>query len=114
MHVLFVEPSFPRYQRQFVRGLAAVGAHVTGIGESPLEALDDELKGWLHGYERVSSVTNEDALREAVERVQRREWVDRMEATIEAHVLPAARVRAACSIPGTTVRTAFLCRDKPA
>ena len=32
MHVLFVEPKFPYNQRQFVRGLAAVGeigrAHV--------------------------------------------------------------------------------------
>jgi formate-dependent phosphoribosylglycinamide formyltransferase (GAR transformylase) len=114
MHVLFVEPSFPRYQRQFVRGLAAVGARVTGLGESPAEALDDELRGWLSGYERVSSVTNEDALRDAVRRLQQRGWVDRLEATIEAHVLPAAHVREACAIPGTSVRTAFLCRDKPA
>src|SRR5262249_28672459 len=40
-------------------------------------------------------------------------WVDRLEATIEAHTLPAAQVREACTIPGTSVRTAWLCRDKP-
>ena len=28
--------------------------------------------------------------------------------------MPTARVREACGIPGTSVRTAFLCRDKPA
>jgi biotin carboxylase len=28
-------------------------------------------------------------------------------------VMNVAKVRAACSIPGTSVRTAFLCRDKP-
>ena len=35
MHVLFVEPSFPRNQPRFVRALAEVGARVTGIGEAP-------------------------------------------------------------------------------
>ncbi len=114
MHVLFVEPSFPRYQRQFARALHSVGARVTGIGESAVEALDTELKSWLHRYEHVTSVTSEDALYDAVRRVQDREWVDRLEATVEAHVLPTARVRAACMIPGTSERTAFLCRDKPA
>ena len=48
------------------------------------------------------------------ERVQAKAWVDRMEATVEAHILPAAKVREAAGIPGTTVQTAFLCRDKPA
>ena len=114
MHVLFVEPGFPRNQREFVRALARVGARVTGIGEAALEELDGDLVGWLYGYERVSSVTDQQALHDAVRRVQAREWVDRLEATVEAHILPAAEVRAACSIPGTTVRTAFLCRDKPA
>ena len=40
-------------------------------------------------------------------------WVDRLEATIEAHTMAAAQVREACTIPGTSVRTAWLCRDKP-
>jgi formate-dependent phosphoribosylglycinamide formyltransferase (GAR transformylase) len=114
MHVLFVEPAFPANQRQFVRGLHAAGAVVTGIGERPLQYLDGELKGWLHAYEQVGSVVDERALHEAVVRCQRREWVDRLEATVEAHVMPAARVREACGIPGTSERTAFLCRDKPA
>jgi formate-dependent phosphoribosylglycinamide formyltransferase (GAR transformylase) len=114
MHVLFVEPKFPFNQRQFVRGLRAVGARVTGIGEAPVEALDEELKGWLHGYERVPTVVDEGALFEAVRRVQGREWVDRLEATVEAHILPAARAREQAGIPGTSVRTAWLCRDKPA
>ncbi|MGB5719121.1 MAG: ATP-grasp domain-containing protein, partial [Woeseiaceae bacterium] len=41
-------------------------------------------------------------------------WVDRIEATIEAHIMPVATVREATGIPGTSTRTAFLCRDKPA
>ena len=114
MHILFVEPAFPRNQREFVRALAGIGVKVTGIGERPVEYLDDELKGWLHNYEHVSSVVNENALLDAVRRCQRREWVDRLEATVEAHIMGTARVREACGIPGTSVRTAYLCRDKPA
>jgi carbamoylphosphate synthase large subunit len=114
VHVVFVEPAFPPNQRDFVRALHAAGARVTGIGERPSDRLDPELKSWLHAYEQVPSVVHEDSLREAVRRCQQREWVDRLEATVEAHVLPAARVREACGIPGTSVQTAFHCRDKPA
>lgn len=113
MHVLFVAPHFPAGQRQFVRALHAVGARVTGIGEYPPEHLDSELKSYLHGYQQVPSVCDEDALYKAVRRVQNREWVDRLEATIEAHILPTARVRERCTIPGLTVKAAILCRDKP-
>jgi carbamoylphosphate synthase large subunit len=114
MHVIFVEPCFPFNQRQFVRGLREAGALVTGIGEIPLEHLPDEVKGWLHGYEHVPSVVHEPSLLEAVERIQARGWVDRMEATVEAHIMATARVREARGIPGISVQTSYLCRDKPA
>ncbi len=113
MHVVFVEPAFPRNQRQFARALKQAGAQVTGISERPLEAFDDELKSWLDGYERVSSVVNEGAMQEVVQRIQSRRKIDRLEATVEAHILPVANVRARCGIPGTSVETAYLCRDKP-
>lgn len=114
MHVVFVEPSFPGNQVEFVRGLTEVGATVTGIGELPAEALPDEIKRYLNGYEHVGSVCHEEEMLATVRRIQGRGWVDRLEATVEAHILPVARVREACKIPGTSVRTAFLCRDKPA
>ena len=114
MNVIFVEPAFPAYQRQFVRGLHAVGATVIGIGERPGDWLDDELKGWMHHYHQIGSVTDVGALHDAVRWVQDKVWVDRLEATIEAHILPTAEVREACGIPGTSRRTAWLCRDKPA
>ncbi|HUA42355.1 MAG TPA: hypothetical protein VMA32_12345 [Streptosporangiaceae bacterium] len=113
MNVVFVEPFFPPTQRHFARALAEVGATVIGLGEYPADALDAELRGWLNDYEQVQSVTDVAALTGAVRRVQDRLWVDRLEATIEAHTLPAAEVREACSIPGTSYRTAWLCRDKP-
>ena len=114
MNVIFVEPAFPKNQREFVRALSEAGARVFGIGESPLAALDHELKSWLHAYEQVRSVVDEGALLAAVQRCQSREWIDRLESTVEAHILAVARAREACSIPGTSYRTAFLCRDKPA
>jgi hypothetical protein len=114
MHVLFVEPRFPLNQRQFVRGLVEAGARVTGIGEAPVEALGPDLQRWLSGYEQVRNVCDEQAMYETVRRIQQRGWVDRLEATVEAHIMTAAKVREACGIPGTSVRTAWLCRDKPA
>jgi hypothetical protein len=114
VNVIFIEPSFPLYQKQFARGLTEAGATVVGIGERPRDWLDSDVGGWLSHYEQVSSVVDVDALESAVRFIQSRIWVDRLEATIEAHVEAAAAVRERCGIPGTSVRTAFLCRDKPA
>ncbi|HET7504252.1 MAG TPA: hypothetical protein VFK02_24695 [Kofleriaceae bacterium] len=114
MHVVFVEPRFPANQKQFVRALAEVGATVTAIGEGGKDSLDDDLKRWLTHYEEVGSVCDEGAVLRALQFVQSRAHVDRLEATVEAHIMPIAKVREAAGIPGTSVRTAFLCRDKPA
>lgn len=113
MNIVFVEPNFPRNQREFVRALAEAGAHVLGVGETPADYLDDQLRSWLGHYEQVRSVTDTDEMTAVVRRLQRMVWVDRLEATIEAHVLPAAVVRDRTGVPGTSVRTAWLCRDKP-
>ncbi len=113
MHVVFVEPAFPANQREFVRGLHAVGATVTGVGERPLEALPADLKNQMVHYERVRSVVDEDEMLRAVRWVNDRLKVDRLEATVEAHVMGAARVREALGIPGTSTKTAWACRDKP-
>ncbi len=114
MNVIFIEPSFPYNQREFVRALHAAGANVIGIGERPVEHLSDELKSWLGDYVQVRSVVHEPSLLKAVKLIQGQLWVDRLEATIEAHILAAAAVREATGIPGTSTRTAYLCRDKPA
>lgn len=114
MNVIFVEPSFPYNQREFVRGLHAAGANVIGIGERPASYLSDEVKGWLVDYVQVSSVVHEPSLLKAVKAIQSKMWVDRLETTVEAHIMAAAAVRGATGIPGTSVETAFLCRDKPA
>ena len=113
MNVVFLEPSFPANQREFARALHQVGARVIGIGERPKESLDPELKSWLFHYEQVRSVVDEDSVMEKVRWLQSKDRVDRLEAVVEAHVMCAARVREACGIPGTSVHTTWLCRDKP-
>jgi carbamoylphosphate synthase large subunit len=113
MNVVFVEPFFPPNQRQFVRALAEAGASVIGIGEYPEHSLDDQLKGWMTHYHQVPTVIDVGVMTDAVRWIQGKVWVDRLETTIEAHTMATAQVRENCTIPGTSVRTAWLCRDKP-
>jgi hypothetical protein len=114
MNIIFLEPAFPANQREFVRALAAIGANVYGIGERPAHWLDDETRSRLKGYWQIASVTDEPHLEWAVREAQKVAWIDRLETPIEAHVLPAARVRERCGIPGISSRTAWLSRDKVA
>jgi hypothetical protein len=114
MHIVFIEPRFPGNQRLFVKALAEIGATVTAIGEGSKASLDDDQRSWLTHYEEVGSVCDEAAVMRALRFIESRKSVDRLEATIEAHIMPIAKVREAAGIPGTSVRTAFLCRDKPA
>lgn len=113
MRVVFLEPAFPDNQRQFVRGLAQAGAEVIGLGERPQDWLDDELRSWMVHYHQVGNVTDVGQVTDAVRWLQDKLWIDRLEATIESHTLPAAQVRESCGIPGTSVHTTWLCRDKP-
>jgi hypothetical protein len=113
-HIVFIEPRFPANQKHFIRAFAEIGARVSAIGEGSKSSLDDELRRWLTHYEEVRNVCDEQAVLHAVRFIQRHAHVDRLEATVEAHIMPTAKVREAAGIPGTSVRTAFLCRDKPA
>ncbi len=113
VNIVFVEPAFPANQRRFVTALADVGANVIGVGESPEDALDDDLRGRMAGYYRVGNVTDAHQMDEAVRWAQDRMWVDGLESTIESHQSAAAQVREWRGIPGTSVRTTWLCRDKP-
>ncbi|MEM7799943.1 MAG: ATPase [Chloroflexota bacterium] len=112
MHVLFIAPHFPDNQVRYAQALKGVGAKVTGIGEPHAHELPSHVASILDGWEQVHNVTDPNALYEAVRRVQNREWVDRLEATIESHMLAAAKVREACTIPGLTYQQTLLCRDK--
>jgi len=113
MHVILVEPAFPVNQREFVRAFKEIGASISAIGERPYEYLDSELKHWLTWYEQVPTVCDVQSLYKATRRMQQRGWVDRLEATVEAHMMATAEVREMCRIPGISRQTTLWCRDKP-
>ena len=94
MHVLFLAPHFPANQPRFVHALKAAGARVTGIGDCAPDAMHSDVRRALDDYEQVQSLGDVDAVTAAVQRIQRRgPWVDRLEATVEAHMLIAAIAR---------------------
>lgn len=113
MNIVFVEPSFPHNQRRFVHALRSVGANVIGVGETPEDWLDHDVRDALIGYYQVGNVTDVHQLDAAVQWAQSMAWVDALESTVESHQLAAAHVRESRGIPGTSVRTTWLCRDKP-
>jgi formate-dependent phosphoribosylglycinamide formyltransferase (GAR transformylase) len=113
-HIVFIEPRFPANQKHFIRAFAEIGVRVSAIGEGSKSSLDDELRHWLTHYEEVKNVCDEGAVLNAVRFIQRHAHIDRLEATVEAHIMPTAHVREKAGIPGTSTRTAYLCRDKPA
>lgn len=113
VHVIFLEPSFPANQPQFVRALHEAGALVSGIGDRPVEWLSPELKRWMYSYEHVGSSADPQQITDAVRRIQARgPWVHKLECTVEALMLPAAQAREATNIPGMSVAHTNLCRDK--
>ena len=115
MNVIFLEPAFPANQREFVRALASIGAHVIGIGDRPYDWLDGELQRLASAATCRSAPSPTRARSNGpCARSQGRMWIDRLEAVVEAHVMPAAHVRERCAIPGISARTAYLCRDKVA
>jgi hypothetical protein len=65
---------------------------VIGVGESPSDALDDQLKSWMYHYEQVSVGHRRRGDDRRVRWAQDKLWVDRLEATIEAHTMAAAQV----------------------
>jgi formate-dependent phosphoribosylglycinamide formyltransferase (GAR transformylase) len=113
VNIVFVEPSFPRNQRRFVHALRSVGASVIGVGETPEDWLEPEVREALTAYYKVDNVTDVHQLDAAVRWAQAIAWVDALESTVESHQLAAAQVREWRGIPGTSVRTTWLCRDKP-
>lgn len=113
-HIIFIEPRFPPNQKHFIRALAEIGVRISAIGEGSKDSLDPDLRRWLTHYEEVRNVTDAKSVLQAVQFIQRHAHVDRIEATVEAHIMSTAQVREAAGIPGTSVKTAYLCRDKPA
>jgi hypothetical protein len=113
IHVVFLAPEVFPVHAEFVRGLKEVGARVSGVGHTPRERVDPRLLRWLDRYEAVRSVFDVDAVVGAARRAAAEAPLDRFEAVDESLVLPAAAARERLGLPGLSLRSAELCRDKP-
>lgn len=114
MHVLFLAPDTHVYNHLFLQGLASIGARVSAIGPAPLERLAPAAKRLLAGYRQVTELLEPTKLLAAARELAKPTAFDRIETIDEPLVEPAARLREALQLPGLSVATARLCRDKVA
>src|SRR4051794_32631083 len=99
LKVLFLSPAYPPEMQQFTRGLAAVGASVLGVGDTPVRALPSAVKESLDDYLQVPSTLDEADVTQRLERWLRGRWLDRVESNWEPVMLLAADLRARWSLP---------------
>lgn len=58
MNFVFISPNFPKIYSHFVKELKLNGLKVFGIGDTPKENINDELKTYLDEYCYVSNLSN--------------------------------------------------------
>ena len=112
MNVLFVSPGWPFEMPSYVRGLAEVGAHVIGVGDSAPASLPAAARRSLSGYVQVPRMMDED---DVIRRLERElpSRPDRVEALWEPVMMLAARLRERWGLPGMGVDAVLGFRDKP-
>ena len=112
MNILVIQPGFPAEIPYFVRGLAAAGATVLGVGDQPAAALPEPAAESLDAYLHVRQLWDADAVIQAL-----RDWdvpvrLDRVECLWEPGMGLAATLRKAFGLPGLTEEETVLFRDK--
>ncbi len=112
MNVIFLSPGFPAEMPLFTRALAAAGAHVFGIGDSPAGALGRETQATLSAYLQVANLWDEDAVCDEVQSWLGGRSIDQVECLWEPGVVLAARLRERLGVPGMSVEQALHFRDK--
>lgn len=112
MNVVFLSPNYPAEIPFFVRGLAAQGARVWGVGDQPEDALPREVRARLAGYLQIKSLLDEEDAVEAVCKWLAGRTVERVEALWEPLVLLAARMREALDADGHRYDQIVPFRDK--
>lgn len=113
MRVLFLAPDTHVYNHGFLRGLKSIDAKVWAIGPTPQDRLRPQARQLLEGYQACPHMLDGDAVQKAA-RAFSGVTFDRIETIDEPLVETAARLRETFSLPGLSVATARLCRDKVA
>ena len=113
-HVVLVGADlFPAFQ-DFARGLKQAGAKLTGVGSTSRSGLRAGLRRWLDDWVWVRSPFDAEAAARELSRHLGGRAADRLETVDERLVVPAAVMRQRLALPGQSVESATLCRDKPA
>ncbi|MCK5940366.1 MAG: ATP-grasp domain-containing protein, partial [Planctomycetes bacterium] len=113
MHVLFLAPDTHVYNHGFVRGLKDLGVRVSAIGPAGREQLTPQARYLLDDYRRCADVLDTAAMQKAAAELATPAF-DRVETIDEPLVEPAAALREHFGVPGMSLATARLCRDKVA
>lgn len=114
MHVVYLSPGFPAEMPLFVRGLAAVGAKVLGVGDQPAQAMPPEARESLSDYLQVASFGDEAKVTAEVRQWLRGRSIDRVECLWERLMYLAATLREAFGVPGMSRAQTAVFRDKEA
>lgn len=112
MKVLLLSPGYPPEMPYFVRGLAATGARVLGVGDSAPGALPEMTRRHLASYLHRPSLWREEETVAAVRAWPEARGVERVECLWEPGMILAAKLRAALGVPGMTVEETVPFRDK--
>lgn len=113
MHVLFLSPDTHVYNHGFLRGLKELGARVSAIGPAGKDKLSKAVKPLLDAYESCPNVLDMAAMKAAAKKLATPSF-DHIETIDEPLVDPAAALREYLGVPGMSLKTAKLCRDKVA
>lgn len=114
MKVLFLSPNYPPEMQQFTRGLAAVGASVLGVGDSPAGGLAPGVRDALDDYLQVPKALDEEDVTRRLEQWLKGKWIDRVETNWEPLQFLAADLRKRWGLPGMQRDAVLGFRDKVA
>ena len=114
MHIVLLGPDLFAAFHDFARAAKALGARVSGIGSTPQSRLRAGLKRHLDAWDQVRDPFDSREVASAVRRLARVAPVDRLETVEERLIESAAGAREELRLPGLSLRSARLCRDKPA
>lgn len=110
--VLMISPGYPAEMPYFVRGLAATGVRVIGLGDQHVDALPEMSRRYLSDYLQIPSFADEGGILARVAQVASSVAVDQVESLWEPTMVLAARMREMLGIAGMSVEQTIPFRDK--
>lgn len=113
MHVLFLAPDTHVYNHGFLRALRELGVRVSAIGFASKERLSPAARNLLDDYRACDRLLDGKVLADVARQLARPAF-DRIETIDEPLVEAAAGLRGVFALPGLSLETARLCRDKVA